>query len=241
MAVFHQHLPRRRLQGTGQSTELGALAAIRAAPGAGVADVALAAVGDAQGAVDEELQLHARGGAYLADLRKGELAGQHHLGEAHVLQKLYLFRGAVVGLGAGVQRDGGQIERQQPHVLHDQRIGPCLVDLMGQAPGLLQLVVVQQGIEGDEDLGAEAVGMARQRLDVLEAVACCAAGTEGGAPHVDGVGAVVDGLDAIGKVLGRGQQLQAVVMVLIAHNVRFEGLQMAATLARLPAPRLDPA
>ena len=51
---------------------------------------------------------------------------------------------------------------------------------------------------------------------------------------------MVDGLDAIGEVLGRGQQLQAVVMVLIAHNVRFEGLQMAATLARLPAPALIP-
>ena len=43
------------------------------------------------------------------------------------------------------------------------------------------------------------------------------------------------------QMSARGQQLQAVVMVLIAHNVRFEGLQMAATLARLPAPRLDPA
>lgn len=113
VAVFHQHLPRQRLQGTGQSTELGALAAVRAAPGAGVADVALAAVGDAQGTVDEELQLHARGGAYLADLRKGELAGQHHR-EAHVLQKLYLFRGAVVGLGAGVQRDGGKSSASSP-------------------------------------------------------------------------------------------------------------------------------
>ena len=218
MAVLHQHLTPWRLQGAGQPAELGALAAVRAAPGAGVADIALAAVGDAQGAVNKKLQLHAGGGAYLADLRKGELAGQHHLGEAHVLQKLHLLWRAVVGLGAGVQRYGRKIQGQEPHVLHDQRIGPRLVDLMGQAPGLLQLMVVQQGVEGDEHLGAEAVGVAGQGLDVLDAVARRAAGTEGGAAHVDGIGAMVDGFDAIGEVPGRGQQLEAVSLGVILHG-----------------------
>ena len=73
--------------------------------------------------------------ALISRICAGELAGQHHLGEAHVLQKLHLFRGAVVGLGAGVQRDGGK-SSASAHVLHDQRIGARLVDLVGQAPGL---------------------------------------------------------------------------------------------------------
>ncbi|MNR06160.1 hypothetical protein D3C85_1222230 [compost metagenome] len=218
MTVRHQHLPIRLLQRAGQPAELGALAAVRAAAGAGIADVALAAVGDAERAVDEELQLHIGLGADGADLLEGQLAGQHHLGEAHILQELHLLRRAVVGLGAGVQRYGREVERQQPHVLHDQRIGPGFVDLVGQAPGLLQLVVVQQGVEGDEHLGAEAVGVARQRFDIFEGVARRAAGAEGGAAHVDGIGAMVDGFDAIGEVLGRSQQLEAVSLGVILHG-----------------------
>ena len=212
VAVGHQHLAIRLLQRAGQPTELGTLAAVGAAAGPSVADVALTAVGDAERTVDEELQLHIGGRTDLADLCKGQLARQHHLGEAHILQKLHLLRGAVISLGTGMQRNGGQIERQQPHVLHDQRIGPRFVDLVGQPPGLLQLVIVQQGVEGNEDLGAEAVGMARQRFDILYAVACRAAGTKGGAAHVDGVGTVIDGFDAVGEVLGRSQQLQPVVV-----------------------------
>ncbi|MNM58262.1 hypothetical protein D3C81_694880 [compost metagenome] len=117
-----------------------------------------------------------------------------------------------------MQRDGGQILRQQPHVLHDQRIGPGFVDLVGQAPGLLQLVVMQQGVEGDEHLGAEAVGVARQRFDIFEGVARRAAGAKGGAAHIDGIGAMVDGFDAIGEVPGRGQQLEAVSLGVILHG-----------------------
>ncbi|MNF88061.1 hypothetical protein D3C84_705460 [compost metagenome] len=218
MAVLHQHLTPWRLQGAGQPAELGTLTTVRAAPGAGVADVALTAVGDAQGAVDKEFQLHLGLGADGTDLLEGEFACQHHLGEAHVLQKLHLFRRAVVGLGAGVQRYGGQIQGQQPHVLHDKRIGPCLMDLVGQAPGLLQLVIVQQGVEGDEHLGAEAVGAASQRFYIFEGVARRAAGAEGGAAHVDGIGAMVDGFDAIGEVPGRGQQLEAVSLGVILHG-----------------------
>ena len=44
--------------------------------------------------------------------------------------------------------------------------GAGFVDLVGQAPGLLQLVVMQQGVEGDEHLGAEAVGELLRRMDI---------------------------------------------------------------------------
>ncbi len=107
---------------------------------------------------------------------------------------------------------GGRFERQQPHILHDERIGTRFIDLVGQAPGLLQLVIVQQSVEGDKDLGAETVGVARQRFDILDGVARRTAGAKGRAAHVDGIGAMVDGFDAVGEVLGRSQQLQPVVV-----------------------------
>ena len=111
-----------------------------------------------------------------------------------------------------MERDGRQIQRQQPHILHDERIGTGFVDLVGQPPGLLQLMIVQQGVEGDKDLGAETVGVTCQRLDILDGVACRTAGAKGRAAHVDGIGTMVDGFDAVGEVLGRSQQLQPVVV-----------------------------
>ena len=111
-----------------------------------------------------------------------------------------------------MERDGRQIQRQQSHILHDERIGTGFVDLVGQPPGLLQLMIMQQGVEGDKDLGTEAMGVARQRFDIFDGVARRTAGAKGRAAHVDGIGAMVDGFDAVGEVLGRSQQLQPVVV-----------------------------
>ncbi len=212
VAVGHQHFTVRLLQRAGQATELGTLAAVGTATGTGMADVALAAIRDTERAVDKELQLHIGRCADLADLRQRQFARQYHLGEAHILQKLHLLRRAVVGLGTGMERDGRQIQRQQPHILDDERIGTGFVDLVGQPPCLLQLVIVQQGVEGDIDLGSEAMGVARQRFDIFDGVARSTAGAKGRAAHVDGIGAMVDGFDAVGEVLGRSQQLQPVVV-----------------------------
>ncbi len=81
--------------------------------------------------MDEELQrgvLHRRGDH--ADLVERQFAGEHDLREADVLQEARLFRGADVGLGAGVQLQRGQVELEQAHVLHDQRVDPGLVQLV---------------------------------------------------------------------------------------------------------------
>jgi hypothetical protein len=71
--------------------------------------------------------------------------------EAHVLQEARLLGRADVGLGAGVQLDRRQVQLQQAHVLHDQRVGAGVVELPGQLARALQLVVAQDGVERDED------------------------------------------------------------------------------------------
>ena len=122
----------------GQAAGLAALAPIGAAPGVGVADIALAAVGHAQGAVHKEFQRTAAGvdgGADGGNLLQRQLAGQHDLREAHVLQKTRLLGGANVGLGAGVQLDGGDVQFQQAHVLHDECIHSCVIQFPGQLAG----------------------------------------------------------------------------------------------------------
>ena len=151
-----------------QSAGLRAVAAVGAAPGVGVADVALAAVGDAQRAVDEEFQggLGSRGGADGGDLSEVELACEDDLGEPHVLQEAGFFRGADVGLGAGVQLDRRQVEFQQAHVLDDQRVDAGVIQLPDLPARRLQFVVGEDGVEGDEHARVEAVRMRHQSGNV---------------------------------------------------------------------------
>jgi hypothetical protein len=195
-------------QVVGQAAGLGALAAVGAAPGVGVADVALPREGHAQGAVDEELQGAVGGGGHLFDLAEGHLPRQHDLRKAHVLQEARLFGVADVGLGAGVELDGGQVEFKQAHVLDDQGVGAGFVELADQGGGAVELGIVEDGVAGDEDPRPEAMGMACQALDVGHRVLGIGPRAEGRASDVDGVGAVIDRLDADVRSAGRGEEFE---------------------------------
>jgi hypothetical protein len=213
MLVMRYETPLRIGHMVGQATGLRAIAPVGAATGVRMADVALAAVGHAQGAMDEELQLAALGIEHLvnvANLGQRELTGQHHLRKTHILQELGFGRVADVGLGAGMQLNGGQIQFQQAHVLHDQDIGAGVVDIPCQLARRLELVIAQDGVERDEDAAVETVGLPTQALDVAQVVAGTGAGAKGGSADVNGIGTVMDRGDANVGIARGGQQLNLV-------------------------------
>jgi hypothetical protein len=145
-------------------------------------------------------------GAHGGDLLHRELARQHDLRQTGVLQETRLLGRADVGLGAGVQLDGGQVELQQAHVLDDERVGTGVVHLPGHLARAFQLVVAQDGVERDENAAVEAVGVRDQAFQVADVVARTGARAEGRAADIDGIGAMVDGLDAdVGIARGREQ------------------------------------
>jgi len=173
-----------------------------------VADVALPGKGHAKRAVNEELQRRRGASGDFADLIERQLARQHDLRKADVAEELGLLHAADVGLRARVQLDRRQIELQQAHVLHDQRIRAGLVQLPGQAPRALQLVVVENGVERGEHAGVEAVRVSRQPGDVADLVAGMRTRAEGRTADINGVGPVFDGLDADIGVLGGGEEFE---------------------------------
>ena len=201
----------------GQAAGLAAIAPVGTAARLRVADVALAAVGHTQRTVDEELDVGAAGGIDRAqrlvhggNLLHREFTRQHDLRQACVLQKTRFFGCANVGLGAGVQLDGGQVDLQEAHVLDDERIGTRLVHLPGHAARCLQLIIAQDGVERDENAGVEAVRVCNQALQIADVIARAGTGAKGGATDVHGIGAVVDGLDADVGVAGGGEQFDLV-------------------------------
>ena len=154
----------------------------------------------------EHFERYLYGGADGPDFVERKLPGQNYLREAAPFEELHLGGGAVVGLGAGMQGDGGNVEPHDAHILHDEGIGADAVELADEAFGFAQFVVVEQGVEGDVDAGVEAVGQVDESGQVVEAVTGGRAGTESGSPDVDGIGPVKDCLLPDFGILGRGQQ-----------------------------------
>ncbi|MNR22019.1 hypothetical protein D3C85_1389520 [compost metagenome] len=161
--------------------------------------------------MDEELDGRVDLLADRADLLQVELARQHQLGEARVGEKLGLFQGADVGLRTGMQLDRRNVHLEDAHVLHDQRIDAGVVELPDQLPGRLQLVVVQDGVDGDEHLGVEQVGKLHQAGNLRHAVAGIVPRTEAGAADIHGIGAMQDGLLGDGHIPRGAQQFQVVL------------------------------
>ena len=200
-------------QRVGQAAGLRAFAAVGAAPGVGVADVALAGKRHAERAMDEEFEHGCLGtGAYRVadgqDLRQRQFARQHHLREADIGEEPGLLRCADVGLGRGVQLDRRQVKLQQTHVLHDQGVRPGLVHLPGQAACRLNFVIPENGVEGDEDPGVETVRVGRRPLDVGHGVAGVVARPEGRPADINRVGAMLDRLDGDVGVAGGGEEFE---------------------------------
>ncbi len=115
-----------------------------------------------------------------------------------------------VGLGAGVKLDGRQVEFEQPHVLHDERVHPGVVELPDQLARRFQLSVEQDGVGGDEDFGVIAVRVRHQARNVHHRVVRRRACAEGRAADIHRVCAVVDGFDAEVGGLRRGKELEGV-------------------------------
>lgn len=79
---------------------------------------------------------------------------------------------------------------------------------MDELAGCLELVVVDDGVDGDVDLGTILMGIAAERTDVVDAVACRHTGAKLLGTDIDGIGTMVDGCDAALQILGRCQQFK---------------------------------
>ena len=118
--------------------------------------------------MDEYLEGDGGHRADAANLLEGELAGEYNLAEAGLLEELHLGGRTVVHLGTGVEGDGGQVKLGEAQVLDDEGVCSGVVELPGEAARILQLRVGEDGIQGDIDARAEAVGVVAEGTDVVE-------------------------------------------------------------------------
>ena len=109
----------------------------------------------------------------------------------------------------GVQVDRWQIEFQQAHVLHDQRVDAGVPAVLHQAARRRQFGIGKNRVERDVDTGVETVGVLDEVRDIAHGVAGVVSRTEGRSADVNGVRAMQDGLAADLGGAGGGEQFDA--------------------------------
>ncbi len=159
-----------------------------------MAQVALAAVRDADSPVHESLQLDLlrHGGPDGPDLLQRRAAFHDDARKPGRGQKRSPFGRQVESLGRGVQGDRRQIHLRESHVLHDQRIHPRLISLPGALPGRLQLVVEQQRVHRHIHPGPEPMRIGGQLGDLLHAIPRRTPCPEPLCPDIHGIGSRPD-------------------------------------------------
>ena len=152
---------------------------------------------------------------YLAD---GEFARQHNLSEAKSAEPPDLLGRAIVGLRAGMKRQMRNRGRllgkmlavagKESHILHQNGIDTYLRQLVEQAVGSFQLIVVNYGVDRDIDLRLKLMGIAAELGNVGHAVAGIGACTKAWGSDVNSVGTMVNGCLAALQILGWRQQFE---------------------------------
>ena len=133
---------------------------------------------------------------------------QHDLRKSNLVQKHGFFDSTNVGLRTGMQLDRRQVHFQQAHVLHNQRVGAGVIQLPYQFPCGFQLVVVQDGVERNENLRIVLMRVGRQPRDVGHRIFGTGTGAKRGPADVDRICPVIHGFDADVGIPGGGKQFE---------------------------------
>lgn len=189
----------------GEAAGLGALAAVGAAAAPGLAAEALAAVGNAEGAVNEDFKFAIGLLADAGDFVEGEFAGEIDAGGAEALGEADAIDIGDGHLGAGVDGEsGGDLADQGAgaEVLDDDGVGAGGGDRFDGLDGGLPFAVEDEGIEGDVALDAAAMEQGEGFGQLFESKADLGAGGEVREAEVDTVSTGFDGRLELGPVPG---------------------------------------
>ena len=186
------------------ATELGTLASIGGAVEAMLRSIAEATIADAQGAMDKDLQLDVRHLTMdVGNLADRQFTGQDYAAEAQRAEPGYLLCRTVVCLSGGMKGQSW-IHCQDSHVLNQNGINACISQVGQELASGRQLIVVENGVDGNVDLGLKLVGIETELANVGYAVACGSPRPKAVSPNVDCVCTVVNGRNSTLQIAGGG-------------------------------------
>lgn len=113
-----------------------------------------------------------------------------------------------MALCAGMQFDRREVALQQTKVLDDESIDTDVVKLVCHFDSRFEFFVEKESVERHKHLTTIDMGIADQRLDILETIGGRGTGAERRGSNIQGIGTMVDGLATEVEIFGRGKEFQ---------------------------------
>ena len=211
----------------GEAAELCALATVGASSETMVRSIASPRIAHAQGTMHKHLKLRLRHSLVDSpNLFGREFACQHHSAEPYACEPRHLLGRAVVGLSACVQlrhthglhlRLLGYLlhHLHNGHVLHKYSVYLSLHYASQQLLGGSKLMFVDNGVDRNVDPCSKLMGIGSKLRDVVYAVASRLSRSKLIGSYIQGVGTMVDGYDALLKILGWSKKLDGARKVVV--------------------------
>src|SRR5574344_1569451 len=105
-----------------------------------------------------------------------QFACKHYLREPHVLQESSFLGSASVALSAPMQGDRGDVEAQNPHILHYQCVHADVIEIADESLGIGKLVVHEYGVDCGIEASIVAMCNFSHSRKVGKRIACRGAG-----------------------------------------------------------------
>ena len=102
-----------------------------------------------------------------------------------------------------MQGYGRQLHLEQRHILHDESIDACVVQIPYQATCIIELVITKYGVERHIDAHSERAGILAQACNIVDTVARSYPRAKTRRTYIDSVSTMVDGRNAALEVLCR--------------------------------------
>ena len=132
MFIFHQHIIICIYQMIWQTAVLSTLTTVSTSSAISLTHIALTAITHTQSTVYKSFQLNIRLRRNFRNLFQRKLPSHHHARKTNILQKANFFYCAVIGLRTCMKCYWRQIQFQNAHILNNQSIGSCIIDLPNQ-------------------------------------------------------------------------------------------------------------
>ena len=170
--------------------------------------------------MDESLDRHVHSGRNLGYLPDAKFAGDDNLGKSRRRKESCLVRRPRINLGAGMDGYGRQIHLHDAHVLHNDGIDTGMIEVAYHLPHVIQLVIIDYGIDRHIDLGVINVCKCGQLTDVVYRVGRCHPCPMRRSAYIDGICTVAYGFDAAHLVACRGEEFDFYRFVVFHFFIR---------------------
>lgn len=214
---MHHHPAFGILKTERQTAELSTFTAVGRASETVLRGIATSAIAHTERTMDECFQLYLRPCVVNScDLLDREFSCEHHPTRPHRQQPAYLLFGAVICLRTGMNLHTQFLSYlHHRNILHDERINTCTLQRLEERWDIIELFLIDNGIDGGIDTHMILMSKATQLSDIVDAVAGRGTGTKAWGTDIHGIGTMEDGSLATSKVARWRKEFNAFHSILL--------------------------